>query len=200
MTKIQLKKRLRRVFYFIFGYFAILIVHHFYNKDYFEFCLQTMPLFIIIISAYVANIYHKRSVFVSTLREVWYKIVDAKVEIYEFIDNRYSSEDDLRKVYTKWSSVIDYVRAVYKNVGESKTYKGYYPFESLHDIRKILRDYSITISEDEKNIIKDKIFNIWQTFRFYFLSELEPPQPTMPITEQNFVIKRKNDTDPSIKN
>lgn len=107
-------------------------------------------------------------------------MIEAKNELVACVED--PSPPQRAQAYKRLSKAIDEVRGVYLNVGEDSAYRGLYPYEPLHDVRRILRGLGESPSEQELREARDRIQNAWHALRPAFLAELEPAEPTSPIT------------------
>ena len=141
---------------------------------------ELSPLVIAVLAAYLASRFQARAAFHASLRDVWSYLVEAKTELVAYTMD--PSPEQRARAYKQLSNAIDEVRGVYLNVGEDSAYRGHYPYEPLHDMRRALRDLGESPSEQELRAARDKIEGAWNALRPAFLAELEPTGPTNPIT------------------
>lgn len=102
-----------------------------------------------------------------------------------FAENKNGTPGQLQEILLDLSKCIDEVRGVYYNINESKTEKGYYPFESLKNIYQIVEELGRSaITDVQRKEAHDKIAANWQTIRKTFLPEFDRSVPTYPDTIQ----------------
>jgi len=95
-------------------------------------------IFVAIAAAYLAYCFQRRQAFLASLRELWDKCIEAKAELIEYTHDPLPDRAKFGNAHRALSEMIDMMRAVYCNVGETKTSIGLYPFEPLHDMKKAL--------------------------------------------------------------
>ncbi len=202
MTRRTLKRKLR---FFVLVFLLILVVAAVAKfevlADYvklgklYEFINDMSILIFTIGAAYLANIFQQRSNFLSNLKEEWHEIVRAKSSLIYYINNQNRDTDDYLSAYQQLSECIDYMRIVYKNVGETRTLIGKYPYEPLHDMRRAMNEI-----DPRKRPVRDEDLEwaygeIWDGFnalRERFLEELDLEEPENPIiTERARRLKKE---------
>lgn len=99
----------------------------------------------------------------------------------------HTSEQEYLKTYRRISQAIDYMRIVYRNVGETKNLIGYYPYEPLHDMRRALETVDPRtqqqITFQDRKQAKKKIIEAFYALRERFLDEFDLEEPSRPILE-----------------
>jgi hypothetical protein len=153
-------------------------------------------LFIAIPGAWLAYCFSRRSAFLTILDGLWRNMVDAKGKCVRFgID---PTRDRLDAARTALSTTIDNMRSVYRNVGESETDVGTFPFEPLHDMRRTLELYArrfATAPADALPALQQEframIGDSWHALRCRFLKEFGAPLPADPITTSGFKDPRR---------
>jgi hypothetical protein len=128
------------------------------------------------------------------LRALWSHLIFAKNDVTSLTRfvaagglerNPESFESRYEQVYASLSHAIDEMRGVYRNVGETDSDLGLYPFEPLHDMRRSLellgRDPTVAQARETQT----QVNQAWESLRFSFLKEFEAPEPTNPILGQN---------------
>ncbi|KAI9880392.1 MAG: hypothetical protein M1823_006740, partial [Watsoniomyces obsoletus] len=89
--------------------------------------------------AYLTNVFQKRSGFTESLEEEWRGIVRTKAALYTFCEKPCPSTEDYLSAFSAISGTIDNMRIVYRNVGETDSLIGLYPYAPLHDMRRALQ-------------------------------------------------------------
>jgi hypothetical protein len=135
--------------------------------------------------AYLTNIFQKRSKFVESLEEEWRGIVKTKSILYAFCEKPFPSTDDYLAAFCRISETIDNMRIVYRNVGETDSFVGLYPYAPLHDMRRALqsidpRKKTNSLPEDRK-LVRDAILQSFYALRESFLEELDLDEPRHPL-------------------
>ncbi|MEM1296829.1 MAG: hypothetical protein AAGH89_15805 [Verrucomicrobiota bacterium] len=137
-----------------------------------------------ITSVLLANAFRKRQVFIESLREEWREIVDTKAALSVYCQRDDPSLDDYLDTYCLISRAIDNMRMVYRNVGETKTLIGYYPFEPLHDMRRSMEQIDPRtgkVTKEDRMRAREEIWEAFNALRERFLDELELVEPANPI-------------------
>ena len=150
----------------------------------YEFINDMSLLIFTIGAAYLANMFQRRSNFISNLKEEWHEIVRAKSSLIVYIDNPERTGVDYLHAYQHLSQCIDYMRIVYRNVGETNKLIGKYPYEPLHDMRRTLESIDPRKSTYSGEQLAKARHDIWESFnalREHFLEELDLESPETPI-------------------
>lgn len=154
------------------------------------------------VGPYIAYLFQRRSKFVEQLQAEWRKINEVKQDIVSYCQKGANKPEDYIDLYSALCVVIDDMRVLYRNVGESKEYIGYYPYETLHDFRKHLeaidpRNGSVKAPDLAK--VASHVISSFQAFRDVFLIELNPIAPDYPIIARNLGRLRKKGVDPRLR-
>jgi len=153
-------------------------------KEIYQFINEMSLLIFTIGAAYLANIFQQRSNFISSLKEEWHEIVRAKSSLIGYIDNPERTLQQYLQAYQNLSQCIDYMRIVYRNVGETERLIGKYPYEPLHDMRRWIeqidpRAGGYTI--EQLIAVRQAIWDSFDALRERFLEELDLEEPEKPI-------------------
>mgnify|MGYP001380106913 CR=1 FL=1 len=154
-------------------------------KDVYEF-LRDMALLIATGgAAYIANIFQKRSSFIDGLRSEWKAIIESKSALFTFTNLENPTTEQYLEVFCKLSETIDNMRIVYRNVGETGSEIGLYPFAPLHDMRRVLQTLDPRKGDDimpeQRKLARDAILQSFYALRETFLEELDLEEPTEPL-------------------
>ncbi len=199
MTRQSLNRTLARLYIFLGTILCISLIAKFADhmpilkalgvegalKDIYEF-LRDMSLLIATGGvAYVSNVYQKRSTFVSSLETEWRGIVATKNALYAFCEKPYPTPDDYIEAFCRISETIDNMRIVYRNVGETGTLIGLYPYAPLHDMRRALQTLdprkNKNLTPEYRKLARDAILQCFYGLRESFLEELDLEQPVHPL-------------------
>ena len=135
--------------------------------------------------AYITNVFQKRSKFVESLEEEWRGIVKTKSALYAYCEKPFPSTDDYLAAFCRISETIDNMRIVYRNVGETNTLVGLYPYAPLHDMRRALQAIDprkkSSIAPEDRRLVRDAILQSFYALRENFLEELDLDQPQHPL-------------------
>jgi hypothetical protein len=154
-------------------------------KDVYEF-LRDMALLIATGgAAYIANIFQKRSGFVDGLKSEWRDIIESKSALFTFTNIENPTNEHYLAVFCKLSETIDNMRIVYRNVGETASSIGLYPYSPLHDMRRVLQTLDPSKGEkippEYRKLARDAILQSFYALRETFLEELDLEEPTEPL-------------------
>lgn len=152
----------------------------------YEFINDMSLLIFTIGAAYLANIFQRRASFVANLKDEWHEIVRAKASLICYIDNPERTHQDYLHAFQNLSQCIDYMRIVYRNVGETEKLIGKYPYEPLHDMRRALQKidpFYGPVAQEKMTEARDVIWEGFNALRERFLEELDLERPEHPILQ-----------------
>lgn len=148
--------------------------------DVYDVVGELFPLVVALLAVVVADWFQQRAIFVQSLRALWSHLIEAKTEVTSYIHDPHRTEQSYLQAFKALSRAIDEMRGVYRNVGEDASSIGRFPYEPLHDIRRVLVNLaSNSIANDEACT---RVERAWNSFRPRFLAEFNPPAPTDAIT------------------
>ena len=154
-------------------------------KDMYLYLREMAPVFITVVAVYLASVFRKRSSFVESLEEEWRNIVRTKSMLYSYFEKPYPTTDDHIAAFARLSETIDTMRIVYRNAGETRDLIGLYPYEPLHDMRRVLQAFDprlkTNFSADERKLAQDCIVQGFSALRENFLEELDLDEPNHPL-------------------
>jgi hypothetical protein len=155
-------------------------------KDFYEFVRDMSLLIATGGVALVTNVYQKRSNFIESLEEEWRRMVATKSALFAYCEKPFPTTDDYIAAFCRISEALDSMRIVYRNVGETKTLIGLYPYEPLHDMRRALQSLDprsdIELTPELRRQAKDAIIEAFNALREIFLEELDLHPPDHAIT------------------
>ena len=160
----------------------------------YQFIIDMSLLIFTIGAAYLANIFQRRANFISSLKEEWHEIVRAKSSLIGYIDNEDKNPAAYLEAYQHLSCCIDYMRIVYRNVGETEKLIGLYPYEPLHDMRRALEAIAPAGGPYGAEELQQARRDIWESFnalRERFLEELDLEEPAHPLIGEGARRKKK---------
>lgn len=162
------------------------------QEDWFSYGETVFPLVIAVLATLLASWFQQRATFIESLRRLWSHLIEAKTGIMDFLSHDDRSADAYLRAYRPLSIAIDEMRGVYRNVGESTSSIGLYPFEPLHDMRRALEALQAQpYDRGSSNAARAEVQRAWDALRFRFLDEFAPPEPTAPIVERGFRDRRR---------
>jgi hypothetical protein len=150
---------------------------------------------------YVGYIFQRRAKFLESLQEEWRRITAVKQDIVSYCQKGKNDLENYVELYSKLSTAIDNMRVLFRNVGESKTHIGLYPYETLHDFRRQLEKLDPrngAVPRSEMSLISQSVVSSFQAFRDVFLIELGQIEPGFPIVVSNLKRLRKGGVDPRL--
>jgi hypothetical protein len=196
MTRKTLNTTLRRLYILLGALLALSLVAKFRSyipgietlrldgilNDLYEY-LRDMSLLIATGGvAYLTNVFQKRSGFTESLEEEWRGIVRTKATLYTFCEKPFPSTEDYLAAFSAISCTIDNMRIVYRNVGETESLIGIYPYAPLHDMRRVLQTLDPRkrqdITPEERKLVRDSILQSFYALRETFLEELDLEEPS----------------------
>lgn len=199
MTRKSLNAKLRWIYFVLFSVLLLSLVTKLARHiplledlgltklfaDIYEYLKDMALIFITVIAAYLANVFQKRSNFVNSLEREWRGIVQTKTALYKFAERQAPSVEHYLEAYCAISATLDNMRICYKNVGETDRLVGLYPYEPLHDMRRLIQSIdprsSNKISDDQRRRVRDGIAQSFTALRENFLEELDLEQPSHPL-------------------
>jgi hypothetical protein len=150
------------------------------------FIKDFIALFIALPAAYVGYCFQQRQAFLKNLADLWKLCIEAKGGLLTFTHLETPSADDFGKAHHSLSVAIDMMRSVYRNVGETSSVIGWYPYEPLHDMRRALDKLGWQgSSPEQRKAARDEVVSAWNSFRFRFLAEFPAAEPVHPIVERS---------------
>lgn len=153
--------------------------------DLYAYLREMAPVFITVVAVYLASVFRKRSNFIESLEEEWRNIVRTKSALYAYFDKPYPATDDYIAVWARLSETLDTMRIVYRNVGETKSLVGLYPYAPLHDMRRVLQAMDPRLksspSAADRKLAQDSILQSFAALRENFLEELDLDEPHHPL-------------------
>ncbi len=152
--------------------------------------LKDMALVLVtVVAAYLANVFQRRAVFLTALKEEWRNIVKAKSALFTFTQRAAPSQEEYFAAFCAISESLDNMRAVYANVGETSRQIGLYPYAPLHDMRRALQsiepDAGRRVSAEDRKLARDAILQSFYALRETFLEELDLEAPDNPLLIHN---------------
>lgn len=153
-------------------------------KDIYEYLKDMALVFVTVVAAYLANVFQRRQMFVTALKEEWREIIKAKSALFTYTQLDQPTLEDYLAAFCAISETIDNMRTVYENVGETDERIGLYPFAPLHDMRRAfqtLEPRKNVITPEDRKLVRDAILQSFYAVREGFLGELDLEAPESPI-------------------
>lgn len=193
MTRNSLRKRLQQVI----GLVCLFIIAggclYYLDKDLFQTFRDFILLLVAIPAALLTDYFQKRNNLEDALRNLWSQISMSVNEARQYTYRKDPSEDEYRRILVHLSRSIDEVRSVYKNLGESKSNIGFYPFESLKLIYKAFQELGYgQLDPNQSKNTREQIDHYWKNFKESFLWEFDRPEPESFDTPYDYGNQTKN--------
>lgn len=152
--------------------------------------LKDMALVLVtVVAAYLANVFQRRALFLTALKEEWRNIVKAKSALFTFTQRETPSQEEYFAAFCAISESLDNMRAVYANVGETRGQIGLYPYAPLHDMRRALQalepEAGRQVTAEDRKLARDAILQAFYALRETFLEELDLEAPDNPLLIHN---------------
>ncbi len=142
-----------------------------------------LPLIFAVPLGYLGFCFQRRNSFMSSLKFLWKNMIVAVNEAIQYTHREENSQEDFGAVLTSLSEVIDELRGVYKNIGETESNIGRYPFEPIKTINEEIKKLGYgKIENSIREKSRDLIIGNWQSIRKEFLHEFDRYEPTKPVT------------------
>ncbi len=143
-----------------------------------------VPILLGIPAAYLAYCFNLRNAHLQTLRSLWSNTIKAIQKARDYCYLRDLTYPEYSATLSGLSAAIDEVRGVFKNLGETHSKIGLYPFEPLKEIFELVKALKPipTTTEQQKLDTKVEIDAHWKKLRTKFLRELERSEPDHPET------------------
>lgn len=204
MTRRTLKKQIRKFVTVLMLLITIAAVAKFspefgfkqkWLESVYKFIIDMSLLIFTIGAAYLANIFQQRSNFITNLKDEWHEIVRAKSSLIVYLDNPNRTLENYFHAYQHLSQCIDYMRIVYRNVGETDQLIGKYPYEPLHDMRRSIEAVDPRrgqLTHESLLIARSQIWDSFNALRERFLEELDLETPEHPIVGAGAKRQKRN--------
>ena len=158
-------------------------------KDIYDYLKDMSLVLITVIAAYLANVFQKRSLFLNALKEEWRNMVKAKSTLFTYTQLDNPTQEQYLAAFCAISESLDNMRAVYRNVGETNSLIGLYPYAPLHDMRRALQTLKPAsgriYTRDERELVRDAIMQSFYALRETFLEEMDLEAPDNPLLIYN---------------
>lgn len=132
-----------------------------------------VPLIIAIPAAWLAYSYQRRQSYLKDVRDLYSQMVDATQDAIQYTYLEKPNQADFGKVLKSLSSLIEEIRSVFLNIGESEERAGLYPFEGIKKIHKAISNlgFGEKLNLDDRKRTRDTIVKEWKVVRRCFLFE-----------------------------
>ncbi|MBK8983255.1 MAG: hypothetical protein IPM38_13265 [Ignavibacteria bacterium] len=159
-----------------------------------------IPFMIAIPIAYLGYCFQRRANYLLALRPLWSNLIISVNKAIQFTHDTNTNRKDYADTLNLLSASIDEVRGVYRNLKTDTDGIGFYPFESLKSIHKIVSELGYGNTDTAKSAEARKhIKHHWKNLRQTFLLEFDRPEPTIfdspYISDKKKSILRRSETD-----
>lgn len=162
----------------------------------YEIARDFKEIVVALLAGYLAHVFQQRSIFVRRLHDMWSEIINAKNEILQYTHDSDPTPEKFGTAHRVLSQAIDDMRAVYANIGESRSNVGLFPFEPLHDMGRALDALGCgDIDKASRKLARKRVLQAWNAIRYNFRAEFNAAQPSRPITTWFARDPRRPDTD-----
>ncbi len=149
-----------------------------------------IPFMIAIPIAYLGYCFQRRANYLLALRPLWSNLIISVNKAIQFTHDTETDRKDYADTLNLLSVSIDEVRGVYSNLKIKNDGIGYYPFESLKTIHKIISELGYGSADISKSAeARKQIKHHWKNIRQTFLLEFDRPEPT--IFDSPYISERK---------
>lgn len=140
---------------------------------------DVVPLLVAIPAAWLAFCVQRRLSYLQQLRLLWSKLVEAMQAVVGYTNASQPQPADHEKALRAVSTVIDEIRAVFKNIDEKRHYSGLYPFGGLKGIHGELRKLDCaTFDAARAARLREDVLERWREIRSLLLYEFDRHEPT----------------------
>ena len=141
-----------------------------------------MPLVLSIAATWLGFCIQRRTAFHQQLRVLWSSLVNAVQLAVAYTHDKTPTEQEYGAVLVKLSVAIDEFRGVFCNLGETETKRGYYPFEPVKDMHRLIAElgYGKDFKADGAAACRAHVLRLWEDVRKELLKEFDREEPTFP--------------------
>jgi hypothetical protein len=141
-----------------------------------------LPLMVASLASWLGFCLQRRMSYVQQLRILWSKVVDAVQVAQQYTQIPEPSRQEYAIMLLKLSSIIDEVRGVFRNVGESSNKIGQYPFEPIKQMYEIAHKLGYgKLEAATREAARSELFELWRRVRPVLLSEFDRQEPTVAL-------------------
>lgn len=137
-------------------------------------------LFVPIPAAVLAFSFQRRLSYVQAARTMWRTVLNAVHAARGYTLLTEPSEQEYRQVIEGLAVALDEVRSLFRNLPVKGKPKGWYPFEPLRDMLRIVEElgWGAAAIEPRRQAAKNQLDDFWLLIRDALLVELERDVPT----------------------
>jgi hypothetical protein len=152
------------------------------NRFVFTTYKDLLPIVLGMAAAWLAFCTQRRSAYQQQLRSVWTKLIEAVQYATQYTHLASPTQAEFSSALVKVSVAIDEIRGVFRNLGESESKIGLYPYEPIKDIYVLLTSlgYGPAFQSASAEATREKMFALWKDARIELLKEFDREEPTFP--------------------
>ena len=139
-----------------------------------------ISLFVPIPAAYLAFSFQRRLSYVQAARTLWKTVLGAVHSARSYTVLSEPSEKDYRQVIEGLAIALDEVRSLFRNIPVEGKPRGWYPFEPIRDILRVVEDlgWAPAATKARRDAARDQIDEFWPLVREPMLAEVDRDVPT----------------------
>lgn len=181
------RKQLKLTIFAVIGLYLVIIIAAlfiYYNdttckKIHYQIFKDLIPFAIAIPAAYLGFCFQRRSSFLQSLRLLWTNLIISINAAIQYTHLAETTDIQYSQTLVLLSKSIDEVRGVYKNLNETDSKRGLYPFECLRNIHKTISNLGYGKIDTVKAVEARRLIgHDWKDLQKSFLSEFDRSEPT----------------------
>ena len=181
------KKSFKRIIYAVTGYYLLVVIviavvvlrKLLADTSTLRFLI---PSVIAIPAPWLAYCFQQRQAYLNNVLGLWFRLISASQEAIQYTHFICPDQDTFASACKSLSAVIEEVRGVFANIGETDDDGGLYPFEGLKTILTIISElgFGAEVPSSAAKEARNKILEAWKKTRHALLSELPRGVPIRP--------------------
>lgn len=145
-----------------------------------------IPVIVGIAVAILAAAFQRRVSYLQALRDLWKQLLPAIQTVIQYTHLESPTVQKFAEAYVSLATAIDAVRGVFRNVPHHG--KLLYPYENLHDIRKVLDSIApfpanIHNTPAQREKARKVIVSLWKETHAAMLLEFDCAVPQKPVSK-----------------
>jgi uncharacterized membrane protein len=153
-------------------------------KRLYGFWKDLTPVAVAIPLAILTFALQRRISYIQALRDLWKQLLPIIQSTIQYTHLSKPGQADFAKVQAELSVAIDAVRSVFRNVPNSKSPTGLYPYENLKDIKVIISWIGYDNDRvNERERVRQSIIRLWQEMFAAMLEEFDRDVPLKPVSK-----------------
>ena len=124
-------------------------------------------------AAWLAYAFQRRQKYLEDIHEIWKDMVNAVQDAIQYTHLVEWNDDKYAQAQKNFSCVIDELRAVFMNIGETTSSMGLFPFKQLKAIHSKFSEFrSEDFDEQTRERRRGEIVCQWKSLRRSFLNQM----------------------------